>query len=81
MHHDSGLGDLGSHPYNLAKNSKRNDKSEPASLTDDFSMWGGDVFLCGMKLHEDTGKRVHGIAPVWCYYEAYVAPESSPSGW
>ena len=43
------------------------------SYIDDFSLWKGNVYLCGMHIHGHAGIRVHGVAPHWCYSEAYTA--------
>ena len=48
--------------------------------TDDFSIWKGRVWLCGMDIHGEPGSRVWGIGPHWCYNEEYTvtAPPSPP---
>ena len=42
-----------------------------AIYQDNFSIWKGGVWLCGMVLHGDSS-RVKGIAPHWCYNELYT---------
>ena len=49
--------------------------------TDDFSMWRGRVWLCGMDIHGEAGRKIWGIGPHWCYHEDYVVnvpPSPSP---
>ena len=41
--------------------------------TYDFSQWKGQVWLCGLDLFSVASNRVGGVAPAWCYNEAYVA--------
>ena len=48
-------------------------RSGKRSYIDDFSLWSGNVYLCGMHIHGVPGVRVHGVAPHWCYSEAYTA--------
>lgn len=45
---------------------------------DDYSGWKGAVWLCGMDIHGEAGKRVQGIGPRWCYMEGYLGPAPSP---
>ena len=54
-------------------------KHASRSYTDDFSLWKGNVWLCGMNIHGAVGSRVHGIAPHWCYTETYTVKSSSLS--
>ena len=42
------------------------------TYTDDFSLWSGNVYLCGMTVHGLPGERVDGIGPHWCYMEPTV---------
>ena len=42
------------------------------TYVDDYSLWKGKAYLCGMHIHGEVGVRVHGIAPRWCYSEAYT---------
>ena len=42
-------------------------------LVDNYSVWKGAVWLCGMNIHGEAGGRVAGIGPHWCYNEAYTA--------
>ena len=53
-------------------------KQDSKSYTDDFGLWKGNVWLCGMHIHGDAGSRVHGIAPHWCYTETFTVQAPLP---
>ena len=40
---------------------------------DNFTMAYGSAFLCGLGMHGESGVRVHGLAPVWCWNKTEVA--------
>ncbi len=51
----------------FTKHGHPHDKS---TMTDDFSLWKGNVYLCGLTLH-GTSNRVEGVAPHWCQRTSY----------
>ena len=70
---DGGVGDLSSFEFTQADGSLvKAGKDAEATYTDDFSIWKGAVWLCGMVLH-GAAYRVRGIAPHWCYNELYTS--------
>lgn len=75
---DKGVGYLRSFKFTQAdKNVVVAGRSDTAAYTDDFSLWNGGVWLCGMVMHGDDS-RVRGIAPHWCYNELYTEAIPSP---
>ena len=55
-----------------------NDNIFTQKYIDDYGVWKGRVWLCGMDIHGEAGSRVWGIGPHWCYHEDYTVTAPSP---